>query len=211
MKSYHVRPPEGVKAWHATRSSLLDRILKEGLKYGSLELFFHCLPISRKPVNVFSGPATGMNLARDVWLEVDLAGSDLLVTGTTNFDFIFEPIEPINPDKIRIMQVDEVLRRADESEWIPCQEDEKEFVFQEEFTVFFSLPILRETGWSEHAIIGRERVPGRLAQLSIGEAWKAANPNLAYWLEVSSMIQRVEKKEIGSYSPVPVPLLQLGR
>ena len=210
LSSYQVRPPKGMMAWHATRSSLLEKILKDGLKYGSIELFFHCLPISRRPIEVFSGPAQGRLLARDVWLELDLTGSDLLVTPASNFDFVIEPTEPIEPGKIRIMKVDEVLQKASESEWIPCQEKEVEFVFQEEFSVFLSLPILRDIGWAGYSLAGKERVPDTLGQLTIDEARIEANSNLSLWLELSSMI--LQEKIIaleGPSAPTPLPLLQI--
>jgi len=195
-------------AWHATRSSLIDKILKEGLKYGSIELFFHCLPISRKPIKVFSGPAVGRHLARNAWLELDLTGSDLLVTAASSFDYVIEPIKPIEPNKIRIMTLDEVLQRARESEWIPCQEEEREYVFQEEFSVFLSLPILREIGWAEYSITGKERVPDRLCQFPIDETRIKANSNLSFWLELSSMIQREKSIALeGPYAPLPLPLV----
>ena len=117
LSSYHVRPPKGLKAWHATRSPLLDNVLNDGLKYGNMELFFHSLPISRKPIEVFSGPACSKHMPRDVWLELDLTGTELLVVGTSNFDFVLEPIRPSEPHKIRVMKMDEVLQRASESEW----------------------------------------------------------------------------------------------
>ena len=210
LSSYHVRAPEGLMAWHATRSSLLDNILRDGLKYGSIELFFHCMPISRRPVKVFSGPASGRHLARDVWLELDLTGSDLLVTATSNFDFVLEPIESIEPDKIRIMEMDEVLQRASEAEWIPCQEKEVEFVFREEFSVFLSLPVLREIGWEGYSLAGKERVPDMLGQLTIDEARIGPNSNLSFWLELSSMILQERMISLdGPTVPPALPFLQI--
>ncbi|MEK0324749.1 MAG: hypothetical protein QQN63_03515 [Nitrosopumilus sp.] len=210
LSSYHVRPPKGLVAWHATRSPLLDTILDEGLKYGNIEIFFHSLPISRRPIEVFSGPARTKHLARDVWLELDLTGSELLVVGTSNFDFILEPIKAIDPRKIRIMKMDEVLQRATESEWIPCREGEVEFVFQEEFSVYLSLPILREIGWEKYAVSGRELVPDRLGELSIDEARNVKNSNLSFWLELSSMIQRERMIALENlYVPKQLPLAQI--
>ncbi len=210
LSSYHVRPPKGLMAWHATRSSLLDNILKDGLKYGSIELFFHCLPISRRPIKVFSGPASGKHLARDVWLELDLTGSDLLVTAASNFDFVLEPIKSIEPDKIRVMKMDEVLQRASEPEWIPCQEKEVESVFREEFSVFLSLPILREIGWAGYSMAGKERVPDMLGQHTIDEARIGANSNLSYWLELCSMILQEQMVAVEvPCAPKPLPFAEI--
>jgi len=145
-----------------------------------------------------------------VWLELDLTGSELLVVGTSHFDFVLEPIKPIEPQKIRIMKMDEVLERATKSEWVPCQEGEVESVFQEEFSVYLSLPILREIGWEKDAIVGKERVPDRLGQLTIDKARTVANSNLSFWLELSSMIQR-EKMTAQEIPCVPkqLPLAQI--
>ena len=210
LSSYHVRPPKGLKAWHATRSPLLDNILNDGLKYGNIELFFHSLPISRRPIEVFSGPACSKHMPRDVWLELDLTGTELLVVGTSNFDFVLEPMRPIEPHKIRIMKMDEVLQRASELEWIPSQEEEVEFVFQEEFSVYLSLPILREIGWEKYAVAGKDRVPDRLGQITIDEAMTGVNSNLSFWLELSSMIQRERRIKLESPCiPVRLPLAQI--
>ena len=149
-------------------------------------------------------------MPRDVWLELDLTGTELLVDGTSNFDFVLEPMRPIEPHKIRIMKMDEVLQRASESEWIPSQEEEVEFVFQEEFSVYLSLPILREIGWEKYAVAGKDRVPDRLGQITIDEAMTGVNSNLSFWLELSSMIQRERRIKLESPCiPVRLPLAQI--
>ena len=152
----------------------------------------------------------GSLLARDVWLEIDLTGSDLLVSGTSNFDHVLEPINPIEPGNIRVMRLDEVLQKAKESEWIPYQDMEDEYVFEEEFSVFLSLPILREIGWAGYSIDGIERVPDRIAQLTIDEVMIGANSNLNFWLDLSSMILREKISALGVPSaPTPLPLVKI--
>jgi hypothetical protein len=172
---------DGVIGWHATRKLFLPSITDEGLKYGTVELFFHDLPLTYKPFMVYTGPFQGRFLPRDTWLEMDLSRVKVKALKHEKGPVEFRVHEPVQPYRIKVLTIDEVIAKATEPEWVPWGQG----FLLEEFHPDLSLPYLSATGGVEFRIgplINRE--PRILGTMTFEEAKVRGNPNMKFFVKV---------------------------
>jgi hypothetical protein len=172
---------EGVIGWHATRKLFLPLIMSKGLKRGAIELFFHDVPLTYKPVMIYTGPFGGKYLPRDAWLEVDLSKVKVKVLKYEKRPVEFRVHETIQPHRIKVLTIGEAIARATKPEWVPWG-----LSFRlEEFHPDLSLPYLRRMKRVEFRIgplVNRE--PRILETMTFEEAKVRGNPNMKFFVKL---------------------------
>jgi hypothetical protein len=162
----------------------------EGLKRGAIELFFHELPLTYKPFMIYTGPFQGRFLPRDAWLEIDLSRVKVKVSKHEKRPVEFRVHEPIQPYRIKVLTIDEVIAKATKPEWVPWGQSFR----LEEFHPDLSLPYLvamRRVEFRIGPLINRE--PRILETMTFEEAKVRGNPNMKFFVKLGSLTPKKRK------------------